>query len=61
VVPVLVVVGFIVLGCMIWFGGRAAGFAVKTVLACVIFVVAITGIGLQTMFPGLITSVTFPY
>jgi hypothetical protein len=60
VVPVLVVVGFIILGCTIWFGGRAAGFAVKTVLACVIFVVAITGIGLQTMFPGLITSVIFP-
>ena len=59
-VPVLVVVGLIAIATLILIGGRVAGIAFRYVLACAILAIAVTGAGLATLFPGLITSLTLP-
>jgi hypothetical protein len=59
-VPVLVVVGLIAIATLILVGGRVAGIAFKYCLACALLAIAVTGVGLPTLFPGLITSLMLP-
>lgn len=59
-VPVLVIGAVLVLAVLVLVGGRVAGQAVRTVIACVLLVVVLTGAGIATFFPGLITTGTLP-
>jgi hypothetical protein len=60
-IPAIVVLGLIALAVAFIVGfQRLAGYSVRTAIALGILAVAVTGAGLQTLFPGLITSVTLP-
>ena len=59
-VPVLVVVGIIALATLVLAGARVAGLAFRYCLACALLAIAVTGAGLGTLFPNLITSLTLP-
>lgn len=59
-VPVLVVVGIVAVATLVLVGARVAGIAFRYCLACALLAIAVTGVGLASLFPGLITSLTLP-
>ena len=59
-VPVLFVLGGLAVVTLIIVGARVAGLAFRYVLAMAIAAIIVTGAGITTMFPGLITSLTLP-
>jgi hypothetical protein len=60
-VPLLVFGGLVALAGVFIAGSRSlAGHSIRTILAIAILAIACTGVGLATLFPGLITTCALP-
>jgi hypothetical protein len=60
-IPLLVFGGLVALAGVFIAGSRSlAGHSIRTIIAIAILAIACTGVGLTTLFPGLITAVTLP-
>jgi hypothetical protein len=60
-VPLLVFGGLVALAGVFIAGSRSlAGHSIRTIIAIGILAIACTGVGLATLFPGLITSCVLP-
>ena len=59
--PLIATIGILALGAAFIFGlQRLAGLTVRTAIGLGIIGIAITGVGLATLFPGLVTTVMLP-
>src|SRR5262245_38357652 len=59
--PLIITLGILALGTAVIIGlQRISSQAVRTIVGIGIIVIAITGAGLATLFPGIITSVILP-
>lgn len=60
-IPVIVILAIVSLATIIIIGAqRLAGVSVRTAIGLALLSVAATGAGLQTLFPGIVTSVILP-